>query len=74
VNNLHDLLAGRNALKHILTDGSILNASDKRTRDLVVDIGFEQRAANFSQRFLDICLCQLTLASKFLENTFEFFA
>ena len=39
--------------------------------DLDIDVGFEQREADFAERFLDIALGDPALALEFLEDAFE---
>jgi hypothetical protein len=44
---------------------------DKVANDFYIDVGFEQREANFAQRFLDIALGNPALALEPLEYSFE---
>ena len=45
----HDLLAGAEALEDLRIDGPVAHLVDERLDDLEVDVGFEQRHADFPQ-------------------------
>ena len=47
-NDLDDLLGRRQALQHRLIGSAIPHAVDKSLDDLEVDVGFEERQADFS--------------------------
>ena len=72
VHGLHHLLSRRDALQHLLPESTLLDACNERPCDLVVDVRFQQRTPHLSKRLFDVGLGQLSVATKFLENAFEF--
>ena len=50
VDDLHDLLAGRKALRDVGAERPLLHLGDELLDDLEVDVGLEQRQANLAHR------------------------
>ena len=50
----------------------VANVVDQFLDDLEVDVGLEQRQADFAQRFADVLFGQLALAAEILECTLQF--
>ena len=48
MHSLHDLLAGTEALQHLLAERPLPHLGDEALDDLEVDIGLEQRQANLT--------------------------
>ncbi len=71
--DLDDLLAGRKRGQHFLPHGLGLDTVDQLLDHFEVDVGFEQRQADFAQSLGDVFLAQPGLAAKRLEGALEFF-
>ena len=59
VDDLHDLLAGREALQHLLAERPLAHAGDEVADDREVDVGLEQREADLAHRARDRLLVEL---------------
>jgi hypothetical protein len=53
-NDLYDLLGGREGGEHLLPHGLLFYRFDKLLGDLEMDVGFEQRHADFAQSRLHV--------------------
>src|SRR5215218_2874762 len=62
VDNRDDCLTGRERLEDILANGALPYGSDEILGDLEIDVGLEQRTADFAHRLIDILLSQMALA------------
>ena len=71
--DLDDLLARRKRGHDFLADGLGLNLVDELLDDFEVDVGFEQREADFAQRLLDIFFGEDGLSAEGLERALQFF-
>ena len=71
VDDLHDLLAGIEALEHVLADGPFPDAFNEVLDDLEIDVGLKQGQTHFAQRGLNVFLGQPGLAPDLAENVFE---
>ena len=58
VDDLHDLLPGRQRFEHIAADRALANPVDEGAGHSEVDVGFEQRHADLAQPDLDVLLGQ----------------
>ncbi len=72
--NFHDLLAGRNAAQHFLAQRFFFYARDKILRDLEIDVGFEQREPDLSQRIVDVCFADRAMAAQIFEDVLKLVA
>ncbi len=70
--DLDDLLGGRERGEDFGADGFDANLLDQVADDVEVDVGFEQRDANFAQGFGDVLFGERALAAKGLEGALEF--
>ena len=68
VHDLDDHLAGRDRLDDFDADRLLLDVVDEGARDIERDVGFEQRAANFAHRLVDVGFAQRTAAGELVEN------
>ena len=71
--NLDDLLAGRERGRDLLADRLGLDLVDELLDDLEVDVGLEQRQANFAQRLLHVLFGERGLPAQGLERALKFF-
>ncbi len=82
VDDLHDLLAGRQAREHLLADGALAHGGDERLDHAEVDVGLEQGEPDLAHRPIDVFLAQgstraqvaqrgLQLVGKRLEHAVE---
>ena len=67
----HDLLRRGQAAQHFLVDRLVADAVDERLDDLEVDVGLEQRHADFPQRDLDGLLREADLTAEGLEDVLK---
>ena len=72
-NNLDDLLGGRERGHHFLAQRLLADVVDQFLDDLEVDVGFQQRHADFFQRFADVLFRQRALSAQVLEGALQFF-
>ena len=59
VDDLHDLLAGIEALQHALADAALADLRGELLDDLEVDVGLEQGEPDLAHGAIDVCLAQL---------------
>ena len=74
VNDLDDLLAWGERLQDVLAEGLATNRVRKLLDDLDVDVGLEEREADFAKRFLEVRLADARFAPELLEDRFELVA
>ena len=67
-----DLLGGREGREHFLAHGLLLDAFDELFDDFEIDVGFEQRHADFAQGRLHVFGGELAFAAQVLEDTLQF--
>jgi hypothetical protein len=72
VKNLYDLLPRRNGTQNLLTQRLVLDLGDEVFRDLIMDIGLEQRQADLAQGISDVCLRDAPMPAEILEDVLEF--
>ena len=68
VHHLDDLLRRCERLQHVLPNGLRLHAVDEPAHDLEVDVGLQQRHADFPQGLLDVVFAQTALAAQPIED------
>ena len=71
VDDLHHLLAGREALQHLLAERPLAHALDEGADDLEVDVGVEQREADLAHRARDRLLVELAALAQVAEHAAE---
>jgi flavin-binding protein dodecin len=71
VDDLHHLLAGRQALRDVLAERALLDAIDELLDHLEVDVGLEQREADLAHRFRDRLLVQAPALPQVAERGLE---
>ena len=71
VDDLHDLLAWRQALGHVLAERPLAHAGDEVLDDLEVDVGLEQREPDLAHRARDRLLVQASLLAQVAEGALE---
>src|SRR5262249_54506827 len=71
VDDLHDLLAGGQALEDLLAERFLADARDEIPDDGEVDVGFEQREADLAHRARDRLLVELPLLPEVAEGALE---
>ena len=71
-NDLDHLLGGRERGHHFLAQRLLADVVDQFLDDLEVDVGFEQRHANFFQRFADVLFGKRALSAQVLECALQF--
>ena len=71
--NLDDLLARRERGQHFLADRLGADLVDELLDHLEVDVGFEQRQANFAQCLVNVLFGELGLPAEALEGALKFF-
>jgi hypothetical protein len=71
VDDLDDLLAGRDRLQHLGADGPLAHLVGEGAHDLERDVGLEQRAAHLAQRGVDVLLGQRAPAGQTREDAGE---
>ena len=70
--NLDDLLGGRERGQHFGAHGLGADVLDQVADDVEVDVGLEQRHADFAQGFGDVFFGQRALAAEVLEGALQF--
>ena len=70
-NDLDHLLGGRQRGQHLLADSLLADVFDQLFDDFEVDIGFQQRHANFLERFADVLFGQRALPSQVLKGALQ---
>ena len=68
VDDLDHLLAGRQALEHLVADGPLAHAGDEVLDDLEVDVRLEQRKAHVAHGGIDVGLADPALAGQAAER------
>ena len=71
MDDLDELLVGREGAQDILAHRLRLHPLDEVLGDLEVDVGFEQRHAHVAQRLLDVRLGDPAGAADLAEHSFE---
>ena len=71
VDDLHDLLAGLEALQHVLAERALADRGDELLDDLEVDVGLEQREADLARRARDGLLVEAGAAAEVAEGVLE---
>ena len=69
---LDDLLAGSQTLQPLPADRPLPDPLDEALDDLEIDIGLEQRQANFAQGLFDVPLTDFSLTSKLFKGQIQF--
>src|SRR4029077_5745389 len=74
VENLNDLLAGRDAAQNGFAKRFLFDLSDKFLGNLKIDISLEQREPDLAQRGLDVLLADLPMAAEIFEDLLQLVA
>ncbi len=74
VNDLDNGLRGRQGRQHVGADRLLLDRVDELFGDRKVDVGLEQRDANFPRDFVDVGFGQPSATSEPLEDRAQAFA
>jgi hypothetical protein len=72
VDDLHDLLAGRQAPEHLLADRALAHCADERLDDAEVDVGLEQGEADLAHRAIDVLLAERAARAEVAEGGLQF--
>ena len=73
MDDLHELLAGADALEHLGAERLLLHLLAKILRDLIIDVRGQQRQPHLAHRVGDVRLADLAIAAHRLEDALEFF-
>jgi hypothetical protein len=68
VDDLHDLLAGRQALEDLRTGRALTNPGDEVLHHLEVDVGLQERQPNLAHGGVDVCRADPTAAREGAEG------
>ena len=71
MHDLHDLLAGREALQHLLAEGALAHLRHELLDDLEVDVGFEQREADLAHGTRNRLLVELAAPAEVAEGVLK---
>ena len=71
MDDLHDLLAGREALQHLLAERALAHVSDEVADDLEVDIGLEQREPDLAHGARDLLFVELPALAEVAKGVLE---
>ena len=71
VDDLHDLLAGRQALPDVLAERALAHVRDELLDDVEVDVGLEQREAHLAHRAGDRLLVEDAAPAEVAERALE---
>ena len=71
MDDLHDLLARRQALEDVLAERALLDRRGEVAGDLEVDVGLEQREADLAHRLRDRLLVEAAAAAEAAERRLE---
>ena len=71
MDDLHDLLARRQALEDVLAERALLDRGGEVARDLEVDVGLEEREADLAHRLGDRLLVEAAAAAEAAERGLE---
>ena len=74
VHDLHDLLARREALLHVLAERALAHLRDELLDDAEVDVGLEQREAHLAHRAGDRLLVEDAAPAEVAEGALELVA
>src|SRR4029077_9379893 len=74
VENFYDLLPGRNAANNCFTQRFLLDAGNKFSGDLKIDIRFEQRQAHLTKSSIDVRLADNAMSPELFENLLKLVA
>ena len=72
VDDLDELLAGRNGAQLRDADGLLLDALEELARELEVDVGLEQDATDLAEPFFDVGFGEDAATAQAREGRFEF--
>ena len=71
MDDLHDLLAGRDALQHVLAERALAHLSYEVLDDLEVDVRLEQREPDLPHRTGDRLLVETTSLTEVAERALK---
>jgi hypothetical protein len=71
LDDLHDLLAGRQALGHVLAERPFAHTRDEVLHDLEVDVGLQERQPDLAHRARDRLLVEAALLAQIAERALE---
>ena len=71
MDDLHDLLARRQAPRHVGAERARLDPGDEVAHDLEVDVGLEQRQADLAHRLRDRVLVELAAPPEVAEGRLQ---
>ena len=71
MDDLHDLLARRQALEDVLAERPLANMRDEVADDGEVDVGLEQREPDLTHRARDRLLVEPALLAQVAENALQ---
>ena len=71
VHDLHDLLAGGEALEDVLAERTLLHRGGEVPRDLEVDVGLEEREADLAHRLGDGLLVEAAAPAEAAERSLQ---
>ena len=71
MDDLHDLLAGREALQHVGAERPLAHAADEVLDHLEVDVGLEQREPDFAHGTRDRLLVQAAAFTQIAERALK---
>ncbi len=74
MDELHQVLLGREALQHLFAERMLAHAADERLNHRERDVGLEKRHADLPQRLVDVALGDLSVAAEPLEDLLELVA
>ena len=72
IDDLDNLLAGREAAQYLLPHGALGDLFDKILDNGKVDVSFQKRHAHFAHRGFDVRLAELALAGQLFERILQF--
>ena len=71
MDDLDDLLAGLEALQHVLAERALAHRADELLDDLEVDVGLEEREADLARRARDRLLVEARAAPEVADGVLE---
>jgi len=71
VDDLHDLLAGRDALQDVLAERALAHVGDEVLDDLEVDVGLEQGEPDLAHRARDRLLVERSASPQVAEGALQ---
>ena len=72
VKDFNDLLPGRDAPQHLLSERPTFNPRDEILGNLKVNVGFEQRQSYLAQCIIDVALRDRAMTPEVFENILKF--